>query len=117
MPKTKTRKSTASQTLVLSYVQAVPLLLPQGKPFHLFLVGCGGSGSWLAPSLARLTRVLNDAGRRISLTFVDHDTVEEGNVPRQNFCYAEIGQFKAMALATRYSAAWGIEIRAITSPF
>jgi PRTRC genetic system ThiF family protein len=113
MAKTKT----SSVKVDLSYVQAVPVLLPQNGRIHLMLVGAGGTGSWLAPSIARLTRLLNDAGRRVNLTFVDHDIVEAGNVPRQNFCYAEIGQHKAVALATRYSAAWSVEIRAITRPF
>ncbi len=113
MAKTKT----SAVKVDLSYLQAVPVLLPQDGRTHLMLVGTGGTGSWLAPSLARLTRLLIDAGRRVSLTFVDHDIVEAGNVPRQNFCYAEIGQHKAVVLATRYSAAWGVEIRATTKPF
>src|ERR1051325_676341 len=113
----KTRRPVTAVAPDLSYLQAVPILLPQGRHICLVLVGTGGTGSWLAPSLARLVRVLKEAGREISLTFVDPDIVEAGNVPRQNFCYAEIGQPKAVALATRYSAAWGIEIHAITRSF
>lgn len=33
-----------------------------------------------------------------------------GNIPRSNFCQAEIGRFKAQTLAERLSAAWGLEI-------
>jgi PRTRC genetic system ThiF family protein len=81
------------------------------------LAGCGGSGSWLAPSIVRLARVLREAGQDVAVTFVDPDIVEAANVPRQNFCEAEIDRPKATALAARYGAAWGLEIRAVVGRF
>ncbi len=102
--------------LNLEYLHAKPILLRGRKSVHLVLVGCGGTGSWLAPSLARLARVLMDAGQPVRLTFIDPDTVEAGNVPRQNFCAAEIGTAKAAALALRYGRAWGLDIAAVVAP-
>jgi len=53
----------------------------------------------------------------VRLVFWDHDTVEEKNIFRQNFCEAEIGLNKAETLARRFGLAWGIEIIAVNTPF
>ena len=98
------------------YAQARPVLLRGGSRLHLVLVGCGGTGSWLAPNLARLTAVLQQAGRAVRLTFMDPDHITAGNVPRQNFCAAEIGGAKATALALRYGRAWGLDIATLCRP-
>jgi tRNA A37 threonylcarbamoyladenosine dehydratase len=46
----------------------------------IVLVGCGGTGGYLAEALCRLL-----VGRRGSLHLVDHDRVEAHNVARQSF--------------------------------
>jgi len=92
--------------------------LRDGDSLHLVLAGCGGTGSWLAPHLARLARLLHEKfNLRVSLIFVDPDVVEAKNCYRQNFCAAEIGRSKAETLALRYSAAWGVNILALAAPF
>lgn len=101
----------------LSYYHAVPLVLRQHDQLILCLTGCGGSGSWLAPHVARLSRVLRDGGRATQVLFVDPDAVEERNIARQHFCYAEVGQPKAAALAARYNAALGLDIQAMVARF
>lgn len=83
----------------------------------ILLVGCGGTGSFAALHLARLAWAARQRGLDIGLVFVDPDHVEEKNVGRQNFCPAEIGQPKAKALASRYSLAFGLPVRAITAAF
>lgn len=55
--------------------------------------------------------------REVSETFMDPDVVEARNTVRQNFCAAEVGRPKAVALASRYSSAWGLEIEALPSSF
>lgn len=99
----------------LDFAYARPVVTRNWTELEVILVGCGGTGSWLAPSLARLARVILDAGagKRVKLGFVDPDTVEAVNVPRQNFCAAEIGSNKARALALRYGGAWGVQIGAM----
>ena len=52
-----------------------------------------------------------------SALFVDPDFVERKNIPRQNFCDAEVGYPKAQTLAARYGLAWGVEIRAVNGRF
>lgn len=104
-------KKQTTATIDLSFLQAATLLLPSAETWNLVLVGCGGTGSWLAPSVARIARVIQEQGKTANVWFVDPDEVEEKNIPRQNFCQAELGQNKAVTLAGRLSAAWGIDIR------
>lgn len=89
------------------YAKARVFLRPQVKHIEVILVGCGGTGSWLAPALVRLARATTHL--RVDLTFVDHDRIEEANLVRQNFPDAHIGWNKAKSLAIRYGFGWGIE--------
>jgi PRTRC genetic system ThiF family protein len=94
------------------------LLLPVTKGTRLVLIGCGGTGSWLAPHVARTARLLREVrDQQVSVVFCDHDHVEEKNIFRQNFCEGEIGRNKAVSLAQRYGHAWGIPIAAIDQRF
>jgi PRTRC genetic system ThiF family protein len=103
--------------LDLNYLRSRPIVPRPWQELEITLVGCGGTGSWLAPSLARLAAVCRQAGRKVDLVFVDPDLVEAANVPRQNFCQAEVGVNKASALALRYGAAWGVQIPVVSSRF
>jgi PRTRC genetic system ThiF family protein len=105
------------QQLSYDYLDSKPILLPSFDRLDLYLIGCGGTGSWLAPSLCRIARMALEQGKKVNLTFIDPDRVKAPNILRQNFCDAEIGSNKAQTLAIRYSIAWGIEIGAITSRF
>ncbi len=105
-----------NQIIDTSFARAARLMLA-AQPVQIVMVGCGGTGSWLAPSIARLARVLSESDRKIKVVFVDHDEVEPVNIPRQNFYDAEIGQNKAIALATRYGQFWGLEIAAVPFRF
>jgi PRTRC genetic system ThiF family protein len=103
--------------LSLDYVNARILLTRRDDTLKVALVGCGGTGSWLAPAIARIARLLGERGIRMDLAFVDPDAVEAKNIYRQNFCDAEIGHNKAEALAARYGKAWGVEIAALPWTF
>ena len=69
---------------------------------RVYLVGCGGTGSFLVPHLCRIANFLHSTGRTMTITLVDFDRVEQQNLWRQNFCAAELGYNKAQALAARY---------------
>ncbi len=98
------------------YARAV--LLPVLKDVSIHLIGCGGTGSWLAPHLARIAKLLEEVHHlNVRLVFWDPDTVEQKNIYRQNFCEAEIGVNKAGTLARRYGHAWGMEVTAVGVPF
>lgn len=100
----------------LDYLNALTFILPAEENIRLILTGCGGTGSWLAPAVARVGKLLIEKfSKNVEISFYDPDFVEEKNIYRQNFCAAEIGYNKAEALADRYGRAWGIEIGAVGS--
>lgn len=103
--------------LDLSYVQALPVLPLQSECIRLIMVGLGGTGSFLARHVACIVSLLHGAGKNVSLILIDPDSVEASNIPRQNFCAAEIGRYKVEALAERYSRAFGIEIACLPISF
>jgi len=61
----------------------------------IIVIGCGGTGGFVADGLARLLP------RAIDLVLIDMDTVEERNLNRQSFTTADVGLFKSEALAKR----------------
>ena len=63
--------------------------------FTVTVVGCGGTGGFVAEGLCRLLPPLAD------LVLVDYDRVEERNLTRQCFYREDLGQFKSEALAKR----------------
>jgi PRTRC genetic system ThiF family protein len=76
------------------------------------LVGCGGTGGFLAEAVCRLL-----LGRDGQLCLVDPDRVEPHNVARQCFDQADIGRFKAEVLAERLSRRFGREVGYSVLPF
>jgi hypothetical protein len=60
-----------------------------------YVIGAGGVGSWLIPSLCLLTKPKQ-------LTVVDGDSLEEKNMNRQLFEHRWVGRNKAYALAQKY---------------
>jgi PRTRC genetic system ThiF family protein len=94
----------------LSFAQAALVLPKEYKKLNIFLIGAGGTGSFAAMNIARLAFELKITGKVVAITIIDPDIVERNNIPRSNFCMAEIGRFKAQTLAERISLAWGMEI-------
>lgn len=104
----------ALNPLVIIDENPCPYVLPAGQPISVCLVGCGGTGSHLAMSLARLAiHVRKGGGPPLQLCFVDGDTVERGNLGRQLFSPAELGRNKAVTLADRLNAALGLTIQVV----
>ena len=96
--------------------------IPKGwleDPVQVLVIGCGGSGSELVDSLARLHHVMLALGHPAGLevTLCDHDVVEASNVGRQRFIAADIGLNKAQVLASRYNLAYGMKWKAIPTRF
>ena len=99
---------------------------------HLTIVGCGGTGSFLLKNVCRLLwglkeqrRAAYEAPRMLGQPFgqppreeipevmlCDGDVVERKNVIRQDFVPTDVGRPKALVLAERYSAAYGVTVRA-----
>ncbi len=117
--KRKKKWGNIADTPDLSHLNASPLKITLPEHHHalkLYLVGCGGTGSWLAPHLVRLARFLRETRQmKVHITFIDPDVVEMKNVFRQNFGEAEVGGHKAELLALRYAASWGQSIQVLTT--
>jgi PRTRC genetic system ThiF family protein len=80
----------------------------------LCLVGCGGTGSHIAQTIARMaSHIKQNRLMNLRVLFMDGDTVEQKNVGRQLFCDAEVGMNKAQTLTTRFNRAFGLEIEAL----
>ena len=119
--KRKEKRGNIADTPDLSHLNAAPLKITLPEHHHalkLYLVGCGGTGSWLAPHLVRLARFLRETRQlKVHIAFIDPDVVEMKNVFRQNFGEAEVGGHKAELLALRYTASWGQSIQVHTTQF
>jgi len=81
-----------------------------GQKFTVTVVGCGGTGGFVAESLSRLLPEHAD------LVLVDHDRVEEINLLRQNFYHEDLGGFKSEILAHRLSRKFNRPIGYSTLP-
>lgn len=100
-----------------SFVRAARVLPKQHGSVKFYSVGAGGTGSFAAHAVARLAYELNLRGKPSELVIVDPDRVERNNIPRSNFCAAEIGRFKAQTLAERLAFAWGLEVAHVNESF
>ena len=95
----------------LSFSQAAVVMPVEYNTLRFIVVGAGGTGSFVVPAIARLIYELKQQqNKSAEMLIVDPDVVENGNIPRSNFCFAEVGRYKAQTLAERVSTAWGIEI-------
>lgn len=92
-------------TLILQ--KKYKVIVPEYKRCWIYLVGCGGTGSFVAQNLARLDYFLQRSGRSIDICFIDPDQVREENVGRQNFCPQDVGKPKSQVLSERYNFAYG----------
>lgn len=77
----------------------------------VMVVGCGGTGGFVAEGLCRLFH-----GKENAIYLVDHDRVEERNVGRQNFYPGDVGKFKSRVLAERLAEQFRREVNYITEP-
>jgi len=80
----------------------------------IVVVGCGGTGGFVAEGLCRLLP------KEETLLLVDHDRVEPHNLRRQNFFDGDVGKFKSQALAERLRSEErrvGKECRSRWSPY
>lgn len=62
---------------------------------NIFVIGCGGVGSWLTPAMC----LLEDQS---AVTVIDGDMLEESNLNRQLFTLEDVGVYKSVALSEKY---------------
>jgi len=87
------------------------IFLDTNNAIDVSVVGCGGTGSFLASHLARMMTFMPLFGLKpFNLTLWDPKEVSETNVKKQMFLPFELGQNKAVALATRLNRAYNLGI-------
>lgn len=96
--------------------------LPAGmveRAWRVIVVGAGGTGSAVLPSLARLHHAMIELGHAggIECTVYDDDRVTPTNVGRQGFYPNDVGEFKASLLVNRLNMLMGTNWRAETTRF
>ena len=89
------------------------------RTWQVIVVGAGGTGSAVLPSLARLHHAMIELGHPggIDCTVFDDDTVSPTNVGRQGFYPNDVGEFKASLIVNRLNALMGTNWRAETHRF
>ena len=75
------------------------------------VVGCGGTGGFVAEGLCRLLP------KKTDILLIDFDRVEEHNLGRQHFYPGDLGKFKSEALAERLARNFEREIAYSVFPF
>lgn len=89
------------------------------RSWNVVVVGAGGTGSAVLPSLARLHHAMLELGHPggIDCTVFDDDTVSPTNVGRQGFYPNDVGEYKASLIVNRLNALMGTNWRAETRRF
>lgn len=85
------------------------------RGFRLLVVGTGGTGGYVVQYLCRLLYGLQRpvSNLPITLTLMDGDTVEDGNLLRQHFLPQDVGRSKALVLAERFGTVYQFPVMAV----
>lgn len=79
--------------------------------FVVTIVGCGGTGAFVADGLCRLL-----SGSHNKVVLIDYDRVEERNLSRQQFFKEDLDKFKSEVLAHRFARLYGLPVGYAISP-
>lgn len=79
--------------------------------YNVVCIGAGGTGTFFLKEFARFMAAfrLKDVGKRIYLSIVDGDHVEENNLERQAFIRDDINLNKAVCMAKAIKENFGLE--------
>lgn len=110
---TKNKKQAAPVKRKAVHYTAQYIIDPQ-HPVTINLIGCGGTGSQVLNSLARMNSALKALGHPgLFVRAFDPDRVTSANMGRQLFSPAEIDEFKCVALVGRINRFFGYEWEAV----
>lgn len=95
-----------------------PYLLDPQHPITVNVIGCGGTGSQVLNSLARMSSALKALGHPgLFVRAIDPDKVTEANMGRQLFSPADVDGYKCTALVGRINRFFGYDWEAIPAMF
>ena len=82
------------------------------RNWKIMVVGCGGTGGYVAEGLCRLL-----IGSSIPLLLIDGDRVEPPNIRRQAFYPGDVGKFKSQVLAERLARQYSRSVGYCVFPY
>ncbi len=87
-----------------------PYLIDPPHPVTIDVIGCGGTGSQVLNSLARMDSALRALGHPgLFVRAIDPDKVSEANLGRQLFSPSDLNEYKCMVLIGRVNRFFGNE--------
>jgi PRTRC genetic system ThiF family protein len=85
-------------------------IINPAHPVTINVIGCGGTGSQVINSLARMNSALKSLGHPgLFIRAIDPDKVTEANMGRQLFSPADVDSYKCMALIGRVNRFFGTD--------
>jgi len=89
-------------------------LISPAHPVTVHVIGCGGTGSQVINSLARMNSALKALGHPgLYITAIDDDKVSEANMGRQLFSLSDVGEYKCITLIGRINRFFGLDWKAL----
>jgi PRTRC genetic system ThiF family protein len=89
-------------------------LISPAHPVTVHVIGCGGTGSQVINSLARMHSALKALGHPgLYITAIDDDKVSEANMGRQLFSQSDVGEYKCITLIGRVNRFFGLDWKAL----
>lgn len=106
--KTKIKAPEAKPKTAAHYTENY--ILNPAHPITINLIGCGGTGSQVLNSLARMNSALISLGHPgLFVRAIDPDKVTDANMGRQLFSPVDIGAYKSMVLIGRINRFFGLD--------
>lgn len=103
-----TKDKTESGKQVVHYT--ANYLINPAHPVTVNVIGCGGTGSQVLNSLARMNSALKALGHTgLFVRAIDPDKVTTANMGRQLFSPADVGQYKCVTLIGRINRFFGTD--------
>jgi PRTRC genetic system ThiF family protein len=95
-----------------------PYLIDPQHPVTINVIGCGGTGSQVLSSLARMNSALIALGHPgLYIRAFDPDRVSEANMGRQLFSASDVEEYKCMVLVGRINRFFGTDWEGIPLSF
>lgn len=118
MTTSKPKAKILPPALKQAYHYTADYIINPAHPVTINLIGCGGTGSQVLNSLARMNSALRAIGHPgIFVWAIDPDKVTEANMGRQLFSPSDVDMHKCIALIGRINRFFGLAWEAIPSLF
>src|SRR5581483_2048252 len=101
----------APARVIQQYIHyTAPYLIDPPHPVTINLIGCGGTGSQVLNSLARMDHALKALGHPgLWVRAIDPDRVTTANMGRQLFSPADLNMYKSIVLVSRINRFFGLD--------